>query len=515
MVRSASSPTSTCGSWSTGKASPASPYARSRDCSRFSPFRPEIVLVNVDTLASFAAALASFFEQVPVAHVEAGLRTFHRYDPFPEEMSRRLTARLASLHFAPTARAKENLLREGVPAEEIFVVGNTVIDALLSQVDPGFTFADPLLRDIDFARERVLLVTAHRRENWGAPLERIYRALVQVAEIYPDVRIVVALHKNPLIRRAARDILSGRSRIHLIEPPAYRSFVNLMARCTLILTDSGGIQEEAPALGKPVLVLRETTERPEGLEAGTCLKVGTGTERIVGAVRRLLDDAAAYEQMRRGQSHGDGQAARRIVEILWAKLRQGGTRIWSGPLAGLRRERSNRPAAVAMVLSREGMAAAGMKSRSRVARQASQPTHGMRGGPLLTNKVPRLAILCLMCLVLASSLSPLGRRGRARFLRCWCPNRVLRRTTLSGDDVADRGAADRIVPVRSRRRDGGIFRGERGSALHRARTVRRRYGGGTEGRRTSVGPPDGSAHRRTGLERHVSPRPERSGMARR
>lgn len=288
-------------------------------------FRPEIVLVHGDTLASFAAALASFFEQVPVAHVEAGLRTFHRYDPFPEEMSRRLTARLASLHFAPTARAKENLLREGVPAEEIFVVGNTVIDALLSQVDPGFTFADPLLRDIDFARERVLLVTAHRRENWGAPLERIYRALVQVAEIYPDVRIVVALHKNPLIRRAARDILSGRSRIHLIEPPAYRSFVNLMARCTLILTDSGGIQEEAPALGKPVLVLRETTERPEGLEAGTCLKVGTGTERIVGAVRRLLDDAAAYEQMRRAVNpYGDGQAARRIVEILWAKLRQGG-----------------------------------------------------------------------------------------------------------------------------------------------------------------------------------------------
>lgn len=286
--------------------------------------RPDVVIVHGDTMASCAAALASFFERIPVAHVEAGLRTFNRYDPFPEEMSRTLTSRLASLHFAPTGTAKEHLIREGVPQEEIFVVGNTVIDALLSQVESEYTFSEPMLREIDFASERVLLVTAHRRENWGEPLHRIYHALRRIVETYSDVRIVVSLHKNPLIRQVAHELLGGRPRIDLIEPPEYRTFVNLMARSTLVLTDSGGIQEEAPALGRPVLVLRETTERPEGLAAGTCVQVGTETERIVETVRHLLDDAEAYDRMSRAVNpYGDGRAARRIVDILWTRLRQG------------------------------------------------------------------------------------------------------------------------------------------------------------------------------------------------
>lgn len=286
--------------------------------------RPEIVIVHGDTLATFAASLASFFEQIPVAHIEAGLRTFNRYDPFPEEMSRRLTGQLAAVHFAPTPQAKANLLQEGVRPDDVFVVGNTVIDALLSQVCSEYPFTDALLGQIDFSRERVLLVTAHRRENWGEPLKRIYAALRRIAEAYSDVHIVVSLHKNPLIREIAHAHLAGWPRIHLIEPPEYRTFVNLLARSTLVLTDSGGIQEEAPALGRPVLVLRETTERPEGVAAGTCVQVGTDMERIVSTVRRLLDDSAAYDRMHRAiNPYGDGKAAARIAEILWARLRQG------------------------------------------------------------------------------------------------------------------------------------------------------------------------------------------------
>lgn len=286
--------------------------------------RPDVVLVHGDTLATFVSGLAAFFERVPVAHVEAGLRSGDRYDPFPEEMNRKLTAPLANLHFAPTRTAKWNLLRENVPAEDVFVVGNTVIDALLTQVSDTFTFTDPALRGIDFANERMLLVTTHRRENWGEPMRRIFSAVGQLHELFPDVHIVLPLHKNPTVRQAANETLEPGERIHLIEPPDYQTFVNLMARSTLILTDSGGLQEEGPALGKPVLVLRETTERPEGIEAGTCLKVGTQVESIVAHTRRLLEDAAAYQRMSRAVNpYGDGRSAERIASILWARFRGG------------------------------------------------------------------------------------------------------------------------------------------------------------------------------------------------
>lgn len=279
--------------------------------------KPEVVLVHGDTLTAFAASLAAFYRQIPVGHVEAGLRTGNPYNPFPEEMSRRLVATIAELHFAPTTAAKENLLRENVPADAIFVVGNTVIDALLGQVRPDYEFTDPILRQVDFTNRRVLLVTTHRRENLGEPLGRIYKALRAIADRVPDVEVVFAVHKNPAVRRRAEEILGNHPRIHRIEPPSYTAFANLMARSYLILTDSGGMQEEAPALGRPVLVLRETTERPEGIQAGTCLLVGTQSEAIQAAAIELLTDTLRYAAMAQARNpYGDGQAGRRIVDAL-------------------------------------------------------------------------------------------------------------------------------------------------------------------------------------------------------
>lgn len=279
--------------------------------------RPDLVLVQGDTLTTFVAGWSAFFHRVPVAHVEAGLRTGHRYDPFPEEMNRRLTTALAELHFAPTDAARANLLREGVPASDVLVTGNTVIDALLAAVDPAFPFADPVLRSLDFDRRRVIVLTTHRRENLGEPLRRIYLAVRDLVAAFGDVEVVFAVHKNPLVRRVVEEELAGHDRIHLIEPPGYAAFANLMARAYLILTDSGGIQEEAPALGKPVLLLRETTERPEGVAAGTVLRVGTERRRIVEAASRLLVDGSAYEAMARAQNpYGDGRAAERVVGAL-------------------------------------------------------------------------------------------------------------------------------------------------------------------------------------------------------
>lgn len=279
--------------------------------------RPHVVLVHGDTLTTFAGALAAFYAQVPVAHVEAGLRTADRYNPFPEEMNRRLTGALAEFHFAPTETAKQNLLREAVPANRIWVTGNTVIDALLATVKPDYRFTDPALARIDFSAERVILVTTHRRENLGAPMQRIYRALRKLVHEFSDVRVVFALHKNPAVRSLAQAELGNVPRVDLIEPPAYEEFANLMNQAHLIITDSGGVQEEAPALGKPVLVARETTERPEGVAAGTLVLVGTDTERIVEQARRLLQDRVAYDRMAKSSNpYGDGQAAQRIVSIL-------------------------------------------------------------------------------------------------------------------------------------------------------------------------------------------------------
>lgn len=283
----------------------------------FQAEKPDLVLVHGDTTTTFVAALAAYYLQVPVGHVEAGLRTRDKFSPFPEELNRQLTGVLTDLHFAPTGQAKQNLLRESVSAENIYVTGNTVIDALLATVRPGRAFAEAGLDGIDYDRQRVLLVTIHRRENLGEPMREICRALRELAETYPDVLVVLPVHKNPLVRNVVQEELSGLARVRLIEPLDYLPFANLLNSCYLVLSDSGGLQEEAPALGKPVLVLRNTTERPEAVTAGTVELVGTGQEAVASAARRLLNDRAAYEKMANVVNpYGDGQASRRIVQAV-------------------------------------------------------------------------------------------------------------------------------------------------------------------------------------------------------
>lgn len=278
--------------------------------------QPDLVLVQGDTTTVLAASLASFYQRIPVGHVEAGLRTGDRYNPFPEEINRRLTGRLATLHFAPTDWARGNLLAEGVDPAAVFITGNTVIDALQSVRDQ----AHPWPPDLDPAAldgRRLLLVTAHRRENLGEPLEDICGALAEILDATPDTVLVFAMHRNPRVRETVVGLLGGRDRVQLIEPPDYFSFVGLMQRATLILTDSGGIQEEAPALGKPVLVLRRTTERPEGVDAGTARLIGTARPAIVAAALELLGQPGAYDAMARAVNpYGDGHAAERIAAAL-------------------------------------------------------------------------------------------------------------------------------------------------------------------------------------------------------
>jgi len=274
---------------------------------------PDVVLVHGDTTTTFVAALAAFYRQVPVGHVEAGLRTGDRYAPFPEEMNRRLAGALADIHFAPTATARDNLLRENIAAEHIYVTGNTVIDALQATVRPAYRFSDSRLQQLDWQDLRVILVTAHRRENWGEPFREIFTALKELVRHYRDIAIVFPVHYNPQVREAAREILGNQERIYLIDPLEYEPFVNLMARSYLVLTDSGGLQEEAPALGKPVLVLREVTERPEAVTAGTVRLVGTAYQDVLAAAGELLEDETAYLQMAHAVNpYGDGQASRRI-----------------------------------------------------------------------------------------------------------------------------------------------------------------------------------------------------------
>jgi UDP-N-acetylglucosamine 2-epimerase (non-hydrolysing) len=279
--------------------------------------KPDVLLAQGDTTTTFVASLAGFYRQVAVGHVEAGLRTDNRYDPFPEEINRRLTGVLADLHFAPTSQAVANLRAEGLPEERIFNVGNTVIDALLEVAAQPFRFEDEELDRLTSGPRRVLLVTAHRRENWGEPLHRICAAVRRIVEAHGDLQCVFQMHKNPRVREVVQAELGGAPRVKLIEPQEYVPWVNLMKRSTLILTDSGGIQEEAPALGKPVLVMRETTERPEGVTAGTAKLVGTDPALIEAEAGRLLTDPTAYEAMARALNpYGDGRSAERIVTIL-------------------------------------------------------------------------------------------------------------------------------------------------------------------------------------------------------
>ena len=282
---------------------------------------PDLLIVQGDTTTTFAAALAAFYRQIPVGHVEAGLRTDNRYDPYPEELNRRLTAQLADLHFAPTARAAANLRGEGIDASSIFQVGNTVIDALLDAVSRPFHFADPELEQLTAPPARVILVTAHRRENLGAPLMRICEGIKRTVRSVTDAACVFQLHKNPAVRQVIRSELGSEPRVKLIEPQEYLPWVNLMRRADLILTDSGGIQEEAPALGKPVLVMRETTERPEGVAAGTARLVGTDPGTIHDSSVRLLTDRGAYDDMAKAVNpYGDGRSAERICDIILERI---------------------------------------------------------------------------------------------------------------------------------------------------------------------------------------------------
>lgn len=279
---------------------------------------PDLVLVQGDTTTTLVGALASFYLKIPVGHVEAGLRTYDRYAPYPEEVNRVLTSHLADLHFAPTLTAREALLKEGVSEERVLITGNPVIDALHLALKQPFQLEPELERAFQENR-RVILVTTHRRENLGEPLRGIYRALRTLLGRYPDLGVVFPVHKNPGVRQEVESVLSGTERLYLTEPLDYLPFVNVMKRCHLVLTDSGGVQEEAPALGKPVLVLRRVTERPEAVAAGTARLVGTGEEEVVRQVSRLLDSEAAYREMAGAiNPYGDGLAAGRIKEaILW------------------------------------------------------------------------------------------------------------------------------------------------------------------------------------------------------
>jgi len=276
--------------------------------------RPDMVLVHGDTSTTFVAALAGFYQQLKVGHVEAGLRTYNKYSPFPEEMNRHLTGVLTDVHFAPTSTSRNNLLAENNPVERIFVTGNTVIDALLKTVSDDYRFELPELARIDFIHQKVILLTAHRRENLGEGMENIFQAVRELVQTEEEVEVIFPVHLNPLVREKANNILGGLKRVHLIEPLDYLPFANLMARSYLILTDSGGLQEEAPSLGKPVLVLRDTTERPEALEAGTVSLVGTDREAIFSTARELLKDEDKYNKMARAVNpYGDGKASERIV----------------------------------------------------------------------------------------------------------------------------------------------------------------------------------------------------------
>lgn len=278
--------------------------------------KPDVVLVHGDTTTTFAGALASFYQEIPVGHVEAGLRTGDIYSPFPEEMNRKLTGSLATYHFAPTASSEANLKRENINTNHLYVTGNTVIDALDTTVKADYVFEDAAINMLD-ANKRIVLVTTHRRENLGEPMRHVYQAIRDLLNDFEDIQVVFPVHKNPKVRQVVQEELGDVERVTLIDPLDYEPFANLMAKSYLILTDSGGIQEEAPALGKPVLVLRDTTERPEAVDAGTVRLVGTDKEAVYKAAYALLHDETAYKTMSNSVNpYGDGKASARILQAL-------------------------------------------------------------------------------------------------------------------------------------------------------------------------------------------------------
>ena len=277
---------------------------------------PDIVLVHGDTSTTLNGALAAFYNKVPVGHVEAGLRTYDIYSPFPEEANRKLTGAITTLHFAPTTTNEKNLLREGVDPKSIFITGNTVIDALLSVIDKDLKFEQEVLNDIDYKNKNVILLTTHRRENWGEPMGNIFKAMIKLVREDESIEVIFPMHKNPSIRELAHRYFDEyKGRVHLIEPLEYVEFANLMERVKLIMTDSGGIQEEAPTLGKPVMVLRTETERPEAVEAGTIKLSGIETENIYNEAKELLTNKESYDKMAKATNpYGDGKACERILD---------------------------------------------------------------------------------------------------------------------------------------------------------------------------------------------------------
>ena len=283
--------------------------------------RPDLVLVHGDTTTTFVGALAAFYEKIPVGHVEAGLRSGNIYSPYPEEMNRILTTQLSTLHFAPTVQNFNNLRNNGISTDNIYITGNTVIDALLKVVKDSYKFNNEAIDNIDFEHKKVILMTCHRRENWGKPMEDIFLAVKEIAETYNDVEVVFPVHLNPQIQTLAQSILGNIPTIHLIEPLDYEPFVNILNKSYLILTDSGGVQEEAPSLGKPILVLRTETERPEAVEAGTVKVVGVNKDKIFEEASYLLTNIEAYNKMAKAQNpYGDGRASERIVKAIVEKF---------------------------------------------------------------------------------------------------------------------------------------------------------------------------------------------------
>lgn len=279
--------------------------------------KPDMILVHGDTTTTFSGALAAFYQQIKVGHVEAGLRTFDKYFPFPEEMNRKLTGALADLHFAPTKGSKANLLREGVSENDIYITGNTVIDAMAHTVKDDYIFANDILNEIDFKNKKIIMVTAHRRENWGEGIENICEALNKIVDENKDVEVVYLVHLNPVVKDVVYSKLGNKERVHLLPPLDTNETHNLMNKCFMVMTDSGGLQEEAPHLGKPVLVLRDVTERPEAVEYGTVKLVGTDINKIVTEANNLINNKDEYMKMSKAANpYGDGLASRRIADII-------------------------------------------------------------------------------------------------------------------------------------------------------------------------------------------------------
>ncbi|CDI48369.1 non-hydrolyzing UDP-N-acetylglucosamine 2-epimerase [Clostridium tetani] len=283
----------------------------------FAKEKPDLVLVHGDTTTTFAGALAAFYQQIKIGHVEAGLRTFNKYFPYPEEMNRKLSGAMADLHFAPTKGSRENLLKEGIADNDIYITGNTVIDAMEFTVEDNYTFKNEVLNKIDYKNKKVIMVTAHRRENWGEGIENICKGLKEIVENNEEVEIVYLVHLNPIVKDVVYKYLGGMDRVHLLNPLDTKETHNLMNKCYMVMTDSGGLQEEAPHLGKPVLVLRDVTERPEAVTAGTVKLLGTNKNLIVSEANKIIRDKEEYNNISRAiNPYGDGYASRRIVDSI-------------------------------------------------------------------------------------------------------------------------------------------------------------------------------------------------------